>query len=190
MLFKNGEAFCLGWMSRQHRFNPDLVELRRDQRLRNPGLVKFVQMICPETRFAGQTDLGFPGTADLCGDVFLDHIQELEGNGIGLAESRIGREIDSDLVNPRQIGGEMTFAEFLENLPETIHQKGQIIVNFLKTACDILFFHLWVHPLLKAPGNTYLKNGGSGKEGCSKIHMLFTAAEESAPQEDIHNIIQ
>ena len=65
--------------------------------------MQFMQVICPEARFAGQTDFGFPGAADLCGDVFLDHVQELERNRIGLAESRIGRQIDSDLVDPGQI---------------------------------------------------------------------------------------
>ena len=48
--------------------------------------MEFVQVIRPKARFAGQADLGFAGPADLRGDVFLDHIQELECNRIGLTD--------------------------------------------------------------------------------------------------------
>jgi hypothetical protein len=80
MLVEDGEPLCLGWMSRQHGLNSDFIELRRNQRLRDPGLMELMQVIRPKTWFAGETDFGFPRPADLCGHVLLDHIQELERN--------------------------------------------------------------------------------------------------------------
>ena len=133
-------------------------------------------MIRPKTRFAGQTDFGFPGSADLGGHIFLDHIQELEGNGIGLAKSRIGREVNSDRIDPGQIGCQMIFAEFLENLPKTSHQKGKIIVNFLKTACDIVFFHLWFIPCSKGSEKITSEKRAAWQKTDETIHKLSTVA--------------
>jgi hypothetical protein len=58
-----------------------------------------------------------------------------------LAEARIWCGVNVDLVNPREVACEIVFAEFLKHLPETVHEESQIIINLLKTACDIIFFH-------------------------------------------------
>ena len=63
----------------------------------------------------------------------------------------------------------MIFAEFLENLPETIHQKGKIIVNFLKTACEIVFFHLWFIPYSRLGEITIEKRERLAKRDESKF---------------------
>src|SRR6266446_1442918 len=98
-------------------------------------------MIGPQAGFTGKANFRFTGSADLSCDVFLDHIQELKSDRIGLGEPRIWGGVNVDLVNPREVTCEIIFSEFLKDFPETIHEESQVIVNFLKTACDVILFH-------------------------------------------------
>ena len=78
MLFQNCQSFGLSRVRCQHGLHPDLIELCCHQGLRNAGFVQSMQVICPEARFAGQSDFRFARSANLSRDIFLDHIQELE----------------------------------------------------------------------------------------------------------------
>jgi hypothetical protein len=51
-------------------------------------------------------------------------------------------------------------AKFLKHFAETVHQEGQIIVNFLKTAGDIIFFHTQKETLVLYK---YRKTGAEAK---------------------------
>src|SRR6516225_6338019 len=128
-------------------------------------------MICPQAGFARKADFGFASSADLSSHIFFDHIQELKRDRIRLTESRIGFCVDIDLVNPGQITCEIMFAKFLENLAKTTHQEGEIIVNFLKTASDIIFFH----EQRNSRGEYLAENRQAGKGGERK----FTSYQQS-----------
>ena len=114
---------------------------KAEVRFRDPGFAHFAKVIRPEAGFAGKADFRFAGSTDLGPDIFFDHIEQLKRDRVSPAEPRIRLSIDINLINPREITCEIMLAKCLEHFAETIHQEGEIIVNFLKTTGDIIFFH-------------------------------------------------
>ena len=70
----------------------------------------------------------------MCGDVFFDHVEEVEGDAAGLAvffvEGSLGFWVP--VGAPGEFAGEVVFAEFLEDFAHALHEEGEVAVEFVE----------------------------------------------------------
>ena len=116
------------------------IEALGDLLVREAGVGESAERAAPGTGIGGEAVLVLAETLGLRGGVLLDHVQELEGDRIGL-HAAIGKELHAaqlTLAHPRQGAGEILVVELLEHLDETRHHEVEVLVDFLKPAGEVV----------------------------------------------------
>ena len=93
----------------------------------------------PRTRIRSEAMLIFTEALGLGGSIFFHHVQELEGDRIGL-HSAIGKDLHTAqlaFTHPRQGTGEVLVIKLLEHLDKARHHEVEVLVDFLKPAGEI-----------------------------------------------------
>lgn len=129
MLVEHRSPLRLGGMGGQHRLDADFVKGLRNLLRRHPLVPEAAQFLRPQTGFVNRSvvDLAEPPCAGRC--VLLNHVQQLEGNGEGLLETRDAPRLPA---NPRQPVSDPLQPHFQKNLPQAIHEKAEIFPDLLK----------------------------------------------------------
>ena len=146
VLLQRGGPLGLRGMRRQHGFHQDVRETGGDLLAGETGLPQAEEVRAPEPGFGGGSRHLLALATNLRGDVFLDEVEQLESGRIHLAEPRRQRFAGSGTVRrgggrtvpvrPGNEAGEATLAEFLQDLPQTIHQEDEVFVDFDQTGFE------------------------------------------------------
>ena len=93
VLFEHGGAFRFGRVGGEDGFDADGWQEGGDLVAGESLFFEAGELLSPESGFGGQAVLDFALTAGLGGGVLLDHVEELEGDRVGLLDTG-GRFVD------------------------------------------------------------------------------------------------
>ena len=141
VLVQHGETFGFGRMCGEHGFDLDVGKRGGNGFAGEPELEEGGELVSPETAFGGWPLLVLAEGADCCGGVFLNHVEELESDGIH--QTKLGRQLvdfggSGFLGGPREMGGEVVAAKVLEDVAQAIDKELKVGVDLLEAELEVI----------------------------------------------------
>ena len=113
-----------------------------------PGFEKLFELLSPQARFGSETVGRFAGAAHLRGRVFFDHVEQMEGDRVGVREARgkiIRRRAGYVVPAPRQTVGDVLLSETDQDFAEALHEELQIGFDFGEADGETFFVRKRFH---------------------------------------------
>jgi len=132
-------ALGLGRVGGEDGLDADAGEALRDLLVGDVRRTQGLEGATPGARIGGEAELVLAQALGLGRGVLLDHVQQLEGDRIGLHPA-VGEDLHAAelaLAHPRQGAGEILVLELLEHLDEAPHHEVEVLVDFLQAAGEV-----------------------------------------------------
>jgi len=128
--FAHRIAFGFGGVGGEHGFHAHVTQDFKYGVFIQAHFGHLAQFVGPESFFRSGTLFVFAQPPDVSGDAFLDEIEELEGDGIRLAECAV-RTVGGGqrLATPWQPLREVPEAEIIKHIRESFHGKGKFLIQ-------------------------------------------------------------
>ena len=148
VLVENGATLGFGGMRGEDGFDAQPWQPRGDVFRGVTGFEKLFELLSPQTRFGRETIGCLAGAAHLRRCVFLDHVEQMEGDRVSVGQTRgkifalrTGR-IGAD---PRQAVGDVLLSQANQHFAEALHEEVQIGFDFGETDGQTFFVRECFH---------------------------------------------
>jgi hypothetical protein len=123
----------------QDRFHTNFRKAPGDLIFAQSGGFQFLEVVGPEARLVFLGNIAGAKPPELGGRIFLDHIQQLESDRVGLGQARgyfPGNRAGwfARYGDKGKGFGDLFFAQIVEDFPKTIDQEIQVVVDFGESA--------------------------------------------------------
>ena len=148
VLVQHSAPLGLGGMGGKHGLDAQPRQPRGDILRGVAGFEELLELLSPQAGFGSEAVGCLARAAHLRGRVFLHHVEQVEGNRVGVGQTRgkiIGRRAVHVRPAPRQTVGDVLLSETDEHIAETLHEKFQIGFDFGEADREAFFVRECFH---------------------------------------------
>ena len=148
VLVENGAALRFGGMRGEDGFDAQPRQPRGDVLRGVAGFEQLFELLSPQSWLGGETVGCLAGAAHLCGCVFFHHVEQVEGDRVGVGQTRgkiLALRPGRIRADPRQAVGDILLPEADQNLAKALHKEIQIGFDFGEADSQTFFVRKLFH---------------------------------------------